>query len=339
MKREISKFLLLIVTYLLLLYGNTYSQDPLSTIKSNSKLISELKDVFRAFHVNNIVIDQKEMINVLLSDGSDKEMKRVLDGYIKVCDALKKIQFNNDTFNTYVKSYLELTIQSYKIGQNKGFGSSEFKSDFEKYKKERNKYLDYLYSTYSTSHFIGITEEKYWQINEKVNYIKSADFETYKSLKSAKLKDALTLLNQISEKANNFQEYSIYKIEIADQYVKHPDILGDSSTDKAIDIYKSILGQNKYCIYFFESWLKWRTVTQQNNGLSKTSDIPNDEYDKVREQVALTILEYIIKNDKDEMAINEFLLMATHDIVKRFGDYPYGNQNTVEYHEIFDDKK
>lgn len=39
------------------------------------------------------------------------------------------------------------------------------------------------------------------------------------------------------------------------------------------------------------------------------------------------------------MAINEFLLIATHDIVRRFGNYPYGNQNTVEFHELFDEKK
>lgn len=81
-------------------------------------------------------------------------------------------------------------------------------------------------------------------------------------------------------------------------------------------------------------------VTQQYiYGISKTSDIPNGEYDKMREQVALTILNHVVKNNTDEMAINEFLLMATHDIVKRFGDYPYGNQNAVEYHETFEEKK
>lgn len=59
--------------------------------------------------------------------------------------------------------------------------------------------------------------------------------------------------------------------------------------------------------------------------------------DKVREQAALIVLDYINTHINDEMAINEFLLLATHGIVKRFGDYPYGNQNTVEYHETFDD--
>ena len=36
---------------------------------------------------------------------------------------------------------------------------------------------------------------------------------------------------------------------------------------------------------------------------------------------------------------SETLLLTTHDIIRRYGDYPYGNQNTVEYHELFDDEK
>ena len=148
------------------------------------------------------------------------------------------------------------------------------------------------------------------------------------------------MLDKLTKQTINFQEYSIYQIELADQYVKHSDSLGDKANKTAIAKYKSIINQKKYSIYLFEAWLKWRLVTQQYiYGISKTSDIPNNEYDKMREQVALTILDYITKNDKDEMAINEFLLMATHPIVMRFGDYPYGNQNTVEYHETFDEKK
>ena len=165
-------------------------------------------------------------------------------------------------------------------------------------------------------------------------------YASYKSLKTTNLKDALLLLDNLTKQTINFQEYSIYQIELADQYVKHSDSLGDNANETAIEKYKSILDQKKYSIYLFEAWLKWRLVTQQHiYGISKTSDIPNNEYDKMREQVALTILDYITKNDKDEMAINEFLLMATHPIVMRFGDYPYGNQNTVEYHETFDEKK
>ena len=340
MKRGQLKTLLLTITFSVLLFSDTYSQDLLDAVKSNSKLAIELKDAYRAFHINNIITDQKEIINVYLNDASDAETKTLLNGYIKVCDSLKIVRFKNDTLNSYISKYLALTIQSYKIAQNKGFSSSEFKKDFEKYKKTKGEYMNYLYSTYSTNHFVSMTEEKYWQSNDKNTYIKSSDYATYKSLKTTNLKEALTLLDKLTKQTTDFQEYSIYQIELADQYVKHSDSLGDNANETAIGKYKSILDQKKYSIYLFEAWLKWRLVNQQHiYGISKTSDIPNNLYDKMREEVALTILDYITKNDKDEMAINEFLLMATHPIVMRFGDYPYGNQNTVEYHQTFDEKK
>ncbi len=110
----------------------------------------------------------------------------LLDGYIKVCDSLKIVHFKNDTLNAYISKYLVSTIQSYKIAQRKGFSSSEFKNDFEKYKKAKGEYMNYLYSTYSTNHFVSMTEEKYWQNNDKNTYIKSSDYTTYKSLKTTK---------------------------------------------------------------------------------------------------------------------------------------------------------
>ncbi|MBK9718909.1 MAG: hypothetical protein IPO85_15625 [Saprospiraceae bacterium] len=340
MKQGQLKTLLLTVTFSFWFFSAAYSQDLLDAVKSNSKLVIELKDAYKAFHINNIISDQKEMINVFISDGSDSETKSLLDGYIKICDSLKIVQFKNDTLNSYVSKYLVSTIKSYKIAQSKGFSSSEFKKDFEKYKETKGEYMNYLYSTYSTNHFVSMTEEMYWQTNDKNTYIKSMDYTKYRSLKTTNLKEALILLDNLTKQTTNFQEYSIYQIELADQYVKHSDSLADNSNETAIGKYKSILDQKKYSIYLFEAWLKWRLVNQQHiYGISKTSDIPNNLYDKMREVVALTILDYLVKNDKDEMAINEFLLMATHPIVMRFGDYPYGNQNTVEYHQTFDEKK
>ena len=340
MKNGQHKSLFLIITFTFLLISETYSQDLLNDVNRNSKLVIELKDAYRAFNINNIITEQKEIINLFLKDGSDAEMKTLFTNYIKVCDSLKIVHFKDVSLNSHISKYLAMTIQNYKIAQRKGFNSSEFKNDFEKYKKVQSEYMNYLSSTYSTNHFVGMTEEKYWQTIDKNNYSKSLDYASYKTLKKTNLKDALLMLDKLTKQTINFQEYSIYQIELADQYVKHSDSLGDKANKTAIVKYKSIIDQKKYSIYLFEAWLKWRLVTQQYiYGISKTSDIPNNEYDKMREQVALTILDYITKNDKDEMAINEFLLMATHPIVMRFGDYPYGNQNTVEYHETFDEKK
>lgn len=333
-----SKLFTIILSFLL--FNNSYSQDLLDGIKSDSKLVSKLKDGYRAFHINHIIAEQKEMINLMVDDSTDKELKTLFGNYLQVCDSLQKIHFKNDTLKTYISNYLALTKQSYSISRNKGFNSPDFKKDFEKYKVFCDKYMNYLYSTFATHNFISMNEEMYWKTIDKNNYIKSADYEKYKKLKTTNLKEALVLLEKISKQTMDFQEYSIYQIELADQYVKNAESLNENSIDKAIEIYKSIVNQKKYSIYLFEAWLKWRIVSQQFvHGISKTSDIPNHAYDKVREQAALIVLDYINTNSNDQMAINEFLLLTTHDIVKRFGEYPYGNQNTVEYHETFDEEK
>lgn len=333
-----SKLLTIILSFLL--FNNFYSQDLLDKVQSDSKLISKLKDGYRAFHINHIIAEQKEMINLMVDDSTDKELKTLLGNYLQVCDSLQKIHFKNDTLKTYISNYLALTKQSYSVSRNKGFNSPDFKKDFEKYKVFCDKYMNYLYSTFATHNFISMDEEMYWKTIDKNNYIKSADYERYKKLKTTNLKEALVLLEKISKQTVDFQEYSIYQIELADQYVKNAESLDENSIDKAIEIYKSIIDKKNYSIYLFEAWLKWRIVSQQFvHGISKTSDIPNDTYDKLREQAALNVLNYINTRSNDQMAINEFLLLATHDIVKRFGEYPYGNQNTVEYHETFDEEK
>jgi hypothetical protein len=338
MNRLNFKTKLLTIALSFLLFGNSYSQNLLDGVKSDSRLVIRLKDGYRSFHINNIISEQKEMINLIIDDATDKEIKTLLGDHIQVCDSLKKVQFKNDTLRTYISDYLTLTKQSYSISINKGFNSPAFKKDLEKYKVFSDKYINYLYSTFATHNFIRMNEEVYWKTIDKKNYIKSAEFETYKKLKTTNLKEALVLLEKISKQTTDFQEYCIYQIELADQYVKHAENLDENSINKAVDIYKSIIDQKKYSIYLFEAWLKWRIVTQQfTYGISKTSEIPNDKYDKVREQAALIVLDHINTHSNDEMAINEFLLLATHGIVKRFGDYPYGNQNTVEYHETFDD--
>lgn len=333
-----SKLLTIILSFLV--FSHCYSQNLLDEVQSDSKLVSKLKDAYRAFHINHIIAEQKEIINLMVDDSTDKELKILLGNYLQVCDSLKEIHFKNYTLNNYISDYLTLTKQSYNISKNKGFDSRDFKKDFEKYTAFSEKYINYLYSTFATHNFISMTEEMYWKTIDKNNYIKSAEYETYKKLKTTNLKEALILIEKISKQTTDFQEYSIYKIELADQYVKNAESLDENSIDKAIEIYKSIIEQKKYSIYLFEAWLKWRIVSQQFvYGISKTSDIPNHTYDKVREQAALTVLDYINIHSNEEMAINEFLLLSTHDIVKRFGDYPYGNQNTVEYHETFDEEK
>ena len=331
------KSLFITVALSFLVFSGSFGADLLDSVKSKTKLANDLKDVYRAYYINHKITDQKELINLYMDEGSTEELNTLLNTYIKTCDTLKQIHFFSSILNSHVSKYLVLTIQNYKIARAKGFKSTAFKTDYKKYEKETGLYMDYLVGTYPTSYFVNMTEKKYWSTVDKKNYIKSKDFALYQKLKKVDVKAALKLLDSITQKTTNFQEFVIYKVENADQYVKHDTIFNDGM-EQAIKNYNAILNEKKYCIYLFEAWVKWRAVVQFTNGASKSSEIPNDKYNMKREQVALTILNYITIHPKDEMAINEFLLMATHDIVRRFGDYPYGNQSTIEYHDLFDDK-
>ena len=70
-------------------------------------------------------------------------------------------------------------------------------------------------------------------------------------------------------------------------------------------------------------------------GSSKYSSIPNELYNNWRDKMAFVILKHISTHPEDQMAINQFLLFASHDDIKRFGSYRYGNQNVIEFYELF----
>jgi len=334
----ISKHLFFIIAFPLLLFAGSVNADLLDNVKAKTKLVNGLKDLYRAFNICHVISDQTEQINLSRNDDS-AELNNFLDSYIKVCGNLIKTPFTNDTLKRNTNIFLAATIQNYSIARAEGFESKRFKRAYKNYRMEKERYEYYLSRAYTMERFVNLPEKEYWKNNDKKNYIKSANYPAYLKLRESNLKAALTLLEKISAAPLNFQEYSVYQIEIADQYVKHPDNLGGDPPGFAADKYKAIIDKRRYSIYLFEAWLKWRAVTQQNNGLSKSSDIPNDKYNNVREQVALTVLNYVSSHPNDKMAINEFLLIATHDIVKRFGSYSFGNQNTVEFHKLFDDKK
>ena len=309
--------------------------DLLDSIQSGSQLINDLKDVYRSYVVVHIVADQQELINLYLNENTTEELNDLLDSCIAVCKSLQGKHIVNDTLKGFVENYLVKTEQSYRLMRDKGIDSKEFKDDYENYQEQKEKYFNYLASAYSTNRFVHFTEDQYWQTMNKKNYILSGAYSTYEDLKSRDLKGSLTLLDSIARHTSDFQEHCIYEIELADQYVINRDTL-DNAMETAVDMYRSLLEEKVYSIYLFESWLKWRVVYQQNNGLSKSSEISNNTYDQMREEVAGVILKHIAENEKDEMAVNEFLLMASHDIVRRFGSYRYGNQNTLEFHQIFD---
>ena len=329
-------FQYIVFTVLLLSPFSPLHGQPLSTVKSNDHRVQELLDVYTAFHVNNIVTEQKETLSLLHGEISSVDFNDILKEFIRVCDSTSAVRLSDSVLNTHVHSFLSSTARNYRTALKHGFTSTAFKQDLERYRLSNKTYFSYLYSRYSTKHFIALTEEQYWKGVDKQQFIHSKEFETYKKLKRTNIAEAVDLLQKIVERTADAQESSVYAIELADQYVMHPDSTIEDAVDSAIAIYKRIIDRKQYSLFLFEAWVKWRTVTQDFfHGSSRSSDIPNRDYDRVREEAAVTVLRHITKDRKDDLAVNQFLLLATHDIVKRFGEYQYGNQNAVEFHNLF----
>lgn len=314
------------------------ASDLLDSVKSNSKLIRDLKDVYRAYKVNHILSDQKENINLVANEADSLALNDLLEYNVGVCRKLSNQNIYHDSLENLLEEYIAVTIRSYRMMKEKGATSKAFANDYEFYKRKRDTYRAFLARNYALNRFVSLKEDDYWKTMDKKNYIRQKEYADYEAKKNENLIGSLKLLETLIKKTVDFQERSIYKIELGDQHVKHFDTLEDAH-EKAFEIYKSVLDEKKYGLYLFESWLKWRTVLQFTKGASKSAEIPNDEYDAVREQEAAFILDYISSHESDEMAVNQFLLFATHDIVRRFGDYGYGNQNAIEYEQIFGDKK
>jgi hypothetical protein len=314
-----------------------FASDKLDEIHSNDKVIVELKDVYRAFKINHIISDQKEMLN-LLSDESPDQIKTFVAQYISIDEKLNAQNINDPRLRSYIDSYLVMTNKSYEMLKSPNSASAKFNGYNKKYEAMYGRYISYLTTHYAVSYFVNLTEDQYWKNIDKNNYAHATQYTAFLTKEKTDVTASRQLLEGIIPQTTDAQETAIYKIALADQYVKY-DTVTENADEKAASLYKSIIDEHRYSIYLFEAWLKWRLVTQRENGLSKSSDIPNDLYDSLREQAAYTALDYISKHPEDEMAKNEFLVIASHDIIRRFGDYPYGNQSTIEYHETFDDDK
>ena len=326
-------------------------QDELDELGENSKQNNRLKDVYRAYFVRNIYeeIDNylynESLINPTYSseltiNGKPKQYVFYPENKIKLLkykvSLIQGISFNdkklNYLTNLCVKRLSKLLneIKPHKkmfFTFDTNFGILYADTMFRKIKLEK-----YLSKYYDINSFVHLTEANYWKLNDKSNYIKDIRYETYKALMvNYQFEQATDLLRKIICETKDFQEQSIYKIQLADQLVSR-DCWTESTSHflEAKTIYETILKANKYSLYLFESWVKWRSLRQAMIGFSKKDTVPNQSYEKMRLANIKTIYSYLQENPKDQMAINYFLTLSSHETY-----FNYEKQNTEEFYEYF----
>ncbi len=323
---------------LLLALVHPLKGDLLDRVISNTQIVRDLKDLYRTYSINPTIDREKDDINASQAFNGGAGLSDSLSVYISECEHLKTVHLSDADVRKHVMDYLHATIRNYEILLRDGSHSTAFQNDYADYEKIRKSYLQYVLKHFSLESFIKLPGSEYWQKIDKKNYVNSVRFEQYQRLKNTDLRQAMELLGDLIGETRNFQERSIYQIELADDYVLHADQVKSDTSDPfetAARIYRSILNEKQYCLYLFEAWAKWRCVHQRTQGDEKTATIPNGEYERMRAQTAEVILQYVSQHQKDEMAINEFVVLATENVLLRFGEYRPGNQNAVEFKKLF----
>lgn len=310
--------------------------DKLDSVKVDTGIVRELKDVYRVFRLNdNLDIVKDDFSQYYIED--TVAASNFLKPSILKCDSLKNFPFYDDSIRILADQHIVEFNKMNNIIIKYGLQSQIMEDSFVNYRKINEQYTDYLFGKYSTEHFIKMSEDEYWKRIDKQQFIKSPEYARYLSLAKTDLKGSLELLKKIITNTTNFQEKTIYQMELANSMINHANKLDSNNITNALKIYSSILESPDYSLYKFETWRRWRAAMQAFQfGPTISDPIPNTLYDAVRDDCAAHILKYYIKHPKDEMALNQFLDFATHGIVYRNGEYEDGNQNMIEFTELFD---
>jgi hypothetical protein len=304
-------------------------------VEIDTGCVKELKDVYRVFRLNDKIDEIKDDFSRFYIDDSVAAANVLRNSFDK-CDSFKNYPFFDDSIKILANLHIDKFNIVNKSIVNKGMQSKEFEKAFEQYKKYQEQYNNYLFGKYSTEHFLKISEDAYWKKIDKQQFIHSPEYAHYLSLNKTDLKGSLALLKNIIANTKNFQEKSIYQMELANSMICNATKLDSNSITNALIIYKEILDSPNYSLYKFETWRRWRAASQGFiYGPMKDSEIPNNLYDRVRENCAAQILKHYVEHPNNEMAMNQFLDFATHGIVYRSGEYEEGNQNMIEFSELF----
>lgn len=192
--------------------------------------------------------------------------------------------------------------------------------------KARNQFYGTLVERYHSSHYVDLNDEQYWAAYDKNNVV--PNYDSIQSLRGSNAKSTVDYLHSLAKQAENFDARCIYTIELA-----HVDSLPLYKTK--CSMLEQLMNEKRYSVYLREVWRVWRCLTQQGNGYSKDSSIPNEYYNKMRRICAMTILDYVRDHPKDVMAINQFIILSAQPNIERDGYYPYGNQIALEEQELF----
>jgi len=109
-----------------------------------------------------------------------------------------------------------------------------------------------------------------------------------------------------------------------------------AATKEGLSLLSQIMDRNEYSPVLYESFYKWRTITQEYyHGMAQLAEIPNQIYNEKRWQVIQTIKKHLTKEPEDLWAKAQINLLLDLPNISRKGEH--GNDNLIHWGILYTD--
>lgn len=312
---------------------------------NSAKFQKEANSIIQFYEFERGIQRNEELVALYFAQGgaernADKEI-------IKECIAQEKrlkLEIESATidpryvvYKNQVVALMDVIIECFDDLYQYGSESDMFKKCNETYQPQLQAHLDTLIAYFGSDAYLHFDSTERCQHELKTRDITFPQKKKVDELLAARKPAAAYKLLQSDPK--NLQN-DITLLYLSDILLKkkYTDSMKVDAADSIALVYLTkIETKTTYSPLLFEAWRKWRAMKQTEYGISRTSEIPNDLYDKERIRLMKVVLEHIKKSPADEWAYMQFFSFNEVEIIHRFGDYPYGNQSAMERSELFYD--
>ncbi len=300
-----------------------------------------LKELQDAAHVWNIYNTNLAVVQSSIFYSSEK-MKEHLPGFcdynIKRMDSLDGLVFLNDTTSKLAKRYVKSTRKYLLLLRNAvSLSDSGVQTALINASSDMDTLMIYAIKRYGIDRFTPLRKESYIKAIAKKQYRKAEDDARFDSLKYRKdWHNAAWELFKIYEGKTDPNERAVALLDYADLCVYNLDHWKDGEDTIVLNTYAAIAFSYDFHFYKYEAWRKWRCLYQYiNYGCGEDAFIFNKFYDNKRFIPMQYLAEHLEKEPTDSILINEYLLLATHGPLLRYGDFNGGNEAVAEMRELF----
>jgi len=182
---------------------------------------------------------------------------------------------------------------------------------------------------YNVDRYVRLDDTTYWKHYDKSRVDKNYDqIEAKFGSNDGQL---ISMLRLAFARTKDIDRKCVIALELAHV----TDATDDAGISVAAPLLLQCMQQGQYSIYLMEVWWTWRTLVQLAHGASKDADLLNQCFNKAKMVCLYTILQEVERTSGDRFAINELLVLSSIENIYRYGAFAFGNQNLVDYYQIF----